>query len=234
MPRLRKLIPLLMIAALALVALPVSAGILPTAALYQCTVYEDGTLVGVGKTVEAFVGAETEARDSEVTNASGVAILQFSVDEAELGDPVSFEVNGILATETPDVDVSIAGLAVSLDYSGVGTVPPTVVTNAATSVGVTTARINGSLTDLGTASTVSCYLEFGTTTAYGSDCSAVDMTSSGNFWCNLSGLSLDTTYHFRAVAVGDGTSYGDDRTFTTREELPFVTYADWMYDTFIA
>lgn len=233
MVRLRKLIPLLMIAALALAAVPVSAA-LPIPALYLCTVYEDGTLVGAGKTVEAFVGAETAARDSEVTNASGVAILEFSVEEEELGDPVSFKVDGILATEAPDVDVSIEGLAVSLDYSGVGTVPPTVVTNAATSVGVTTARINGSLTDLGTASTVSCYLEYGTTTAYGSSCAAVDMTSTGNFWCNLSGLSLDTTYHFRAVAVGDGTSYGDDRTFTTREELPFVTYADWMYDTFIA
>jgi len=122
MSRLRKFIPLLMIAALALVALPVSAAILPTPALYMCTVYEDGALVGAGKTVEAFVGAETVARASAETDASGVAILELSVDEVELGGAVSFKVDGILAAETPDVDVSIAGLDVRLDYtSGVVT-----------------------------------------------------------------------------------------------------------------
>jgi len=33
----------------------------------------------------------------------------------------------------------------------------------------------------------------------------------------LSGLSSNTTYHFRAKAVGDGTSYGLDKSFTTSD-----------------
>lgn len=231
MSKLRKLIPLLMIAALVLVAVPVSAAILPIPALYRCTVYENDVLVGAGKTVEAFVGTETVARDSDETDASGVALLEFSVDEAELGAALRFEVDGNPATETPDVDVSIAGLAVRLDYT-VGVVVPTVVTNAATNIGTTTARLNGSLTDMGTASTVTVYFKYGSTTAYGYTTDSVDMTSTGSFWADMSGLSPGTTYHFMAVAEGDGpTQYGDDMSFTTLEEpVPGVypSFTDWL------
>ena len=41
------------------------------------------------------------------------------------------------------------------------------------------------------------------------------MTSMGPVASLLNGLSPDTTYHYRAKAVGDGTVYGGDRTFIT-------------------
>jgi inner membrane protein involved in colicin E2 resistance len=124
MSRLRKLIPLLLVAALTLVAaVPVLA---QTRALYQCTVYENNVLVGADETVAAFVGTETTARDTATTNAAGVAALEFAVAPDEIGDPVRFEVNGIACTETPNVNVSIEGLQVRLDYGAGATYTLTV------------------------------------------------------------------------------------------------------------
>ncbi|MBA7481168.1 hypothetical protein ES707_16638 [subsurface metagenome] len=88
-----------------------------------------------------------------------------------------------------------------------------VTTNAATSIGTTTATLDGSLTGLGDASSVEVSFEWGKTTGYGSETGVKTMTSTGSFSATLSGLSSSTTYHFRAK--GD-TSYGDDRTFTTK------------------
>lgn len=41
------------------------------------------------------------------------------------------------------------------------------------------------------------------------------MNATGAFSANLTGLSANTTYHFRAKAVGDGTSYGAEKSFIT-------------------
>jgi len=41
------------------------------------------------------------------------------------------------------------------------------------------------------------------------------MTEIGTFGASIYDLNPNTTYHFRAKAVGDGTAYGDDLTFTT-------------------
>jgi hypothetical protein len=49
------------------------------------------------------------------------------------------------------------------------------------------------------------------------------MSAIGPFSDNLSSLAPGTTYHFRAKAVGDGTAYGDDMTFTTGTTPPAVT-----------
>ena len=68
----------------------------------------------------------------------------------------------------------------------------------------------------GTASSVTVSFEYGTTTSYGSTVAGVPatLTSAGDFTANLTGLTLGQTYHFRAKAVGDGTVYGNDATFT--------------------
>ncbi len=57
--------------------------------------------------------------------------------------------------------------------------------------------------------------EWGPTTDYGNSTEAQAMTGTGTLSQPLSGLAAATTYHFRAVAVGDGTAYGGDLTFTT-------------------
>ena len=92
---------------------------------------------------------------------------------------------------------------------------PTVATSAAISVEPTTATLNGSLDSLGTAGSVTPYFEWGTTTDYGNPIDVGTGTSGGNFSAPLTGLTPNTTYHFRAKAVGDGTNYGVDMIFTT-------------------
>jgi len=110
------------------------------------------------------------------------------------------------------------------------TTPPSVITQPATNIAFNSATLNGNLTSLGTAAsgnvsfqwtTDAYYTGYGNT--YDSETSpAQTMTDPGNFTFNLSTLSSGTTYHFRAKAVGQGTSYGNDTTFTTNSTPPSV------------
>ena len=59
------------------------------------------------------------------------------------------------------------------------------------------------------------YFEWGTTTAYGDEIEVGSQISDGSFSFVLADLDPNTTYHFRAKVVGDGTNYGIDMTFTT-------------------
>jgi len=83
-------------------------------------------------------------------------------------------------------------------------------------MGTSTATLNGDLANLGTAASVSVSFEWGTTSdSYANSTSPQAMTASGTFHFDLSGLSLGTTYYFRAKATGDGTAYGSQASFTT-------------------
>ena len=93
--------------------------------------------------------------------------------------------------------------------------PPIVTTTAATGVEQTTAFLNGYLDNLGSAGSVTVYFEWGITTAYGSETTPQILTTAGSFSLALADLAPNTTYHFRAKVVGDGTNYGVDMTFTT-------------------
>jgi outer membrane protein assembly factor BamB len=94
--------------------------------------------------------------------------------------------------------------------------PPVVTTNPATNVASSSATLNGSLDPHGLTTTV--HFQYGTTTNYGFT-SAVQ-TQSGNTFrnvsANITGLTANTTYHFRIVATNSaGTTFGGDRTFIT-------------------
>jgi len=95
--------------------------------------------------------------------------------------------------------------------------PPTVVTATASSLSTTSATLNGSLDDLGSALSVAVSFEWGLTTGYGNIVAVTPLSEAGVFSAIVSGLSDGTTYHFRAKAVGDGPDvYGDDITFATK------------------
>jgi hypothetical protein len=93
--------------------------------------------------------------------------------------------------------------------------PPSVVTVAAWPLGPRTALLWGRLTDMGTASSVEVYFEWGKTTGYGFETRHQTVKHPRIFVAILTNLTPGTRYHFRAVAVGNGTSYGDDKSFTT-------------------
>ena len=109
-------------------------------------------------------------------------------------------------------------------------IAPSVSTNAATSGAGTTATLNGTLDDWGSASSAATLsFEYGLTApAYGSTAAGAPSSSSTSgqtFTGAISGLAANTTYHFRAkAATTSGTAYGSDRTFTTGAlVIPTVT-----------
>ena len=92
-----------------------------------------------------------------------------------------------------------------------------VYTNVATVTSSTSATVTGNLTGLGSAGSASLYFEYGPTTNYGSIVSGNPPSRSNlaSFTGNITGLNPNTTYHYRAKAVGNGTVYGDDQQFFT-------------------
>jgi hypothetical protein len=91
------------------------------------------------------------------------------------------------------------------------------ITNPATNVASSSATLNGSVDPHGLTTTV--YFQYGTTTNYGHTTAIQSKTGNAyqNVAANISGLTANTTYHFRIVATNSaGTRYGEDRTFTTQ------------------
>ncbi len=92
---------------------------------------------------------------------------------------------------------------------------PAVMTNPATSINHRSAIINGTLDDDGGVA-CKCGFEWGKTAAYGNTTLTESKTTGQSFSQSLTGLSPETTYHFRAfVTHSVGTGYGSDETFTT-------------------
>lgn len=88
-------------------------------------------------------------------------------------------------------------------------------TTAASSALITSATLNGNLNDLGTNSSISVHFEYGPSIYYGYTTTAQSKSSTGNFNASVSSLISGTTYHYRAIAQGTTTVYGEDMTFTT-------------------
>ena len=106
------------------------------------------------------------------------------------------------------------------------TTAPTVTTSAASNLAATSATLNGNLGSLGTATSVTASFQWGTTTSYGSETSAQSVSATGAFSANLTGLTANTTYHFRAKAVGHGAAlYGMDMIFSTADTIEPVISA---------
>ena len=95
--------------------------------------------------------------------------------------------------------------------------PPGAATGSASSIGTTTAHLNGYVNPAG--QSTNWYFQYGTTTGYGvntSEKNAGSGTRTVTESAALAGLAAGTTYHFRLVASnGTGTTLGPDRSFTT-------------------
>jgi fibronectin type III domain protein len=120
------------------------------------------------------------------------------------------QASDIGATSPEGINLDVIG------YDLASAMPPVVTTNAATNVTNSAAMLNGAVNPNGV--TTSVHFEYGLTTSYGS--STVTHSYSGHttqkVMANISGLSPNTTYHFRLVGTNSGgTRYGSDRIFTT-------------------
>ncbi|MFN7956591.1 MAG: choice-of-anchor Q domain-containing protein [bacterium] len=99
---------------------------------------------------------------------------------------------------------------------------PTATTLPATNVTATSARLNGTITPNGT--TTQYFFEYGPTTSYGTATNPRNLAGAGpNYSVNssLSGLTCQSTYHFRVAALtATETIYGEDQSFTTTSACP--------------
>jgi N-acetylneuraminic acid mutarotase len=135
---------------------------------------------------------------------------------------VSANISGLSASTTYHFRIvanNSAGTSYGADRTFItlsATGPPVVTTNPATLIASFSVTLNGAGDPHGLTTTV--YFQYGTTTSYG--LTTPIHSKSGNTYQNvsasISGLSANTTYHFRIVASNSaGTRYGADRTFRT-------------------
>lgn len=109
-------------------------------------------------------------------------------------------------------------------------------TGLATKVKITEATLNGLVNPNGLATKY--YLEYGTTESYGKkteEVSAGSGTSNLEESKTITGLTGNTTYHYRVVATNsNGTTYGLDEVFTTAtgwsiQETPSLSSSAFLY-----
>jgi hypothetical protein len=117
---------------------------------------------------------------------------------------------GIVATAV------IGGLIGVVVYNNCET-PASVVTNDATEVTANSATLNGDLTDLNDSVGADVSFQWGTSSESWPNETAAYLAKAGAFSFSLTGLTSNTTYYYRAKADSGnyGTTYGDERSFTT-------------------
>jgi phosphodiesterase/alkaline phosphatase D-like protein len=141
---------------------------------------------------------------------------------------VSASVTGLVAKTTYHFRVSATNASGKSEGSDrtFNTGVPTVVTGAASAVTKTAATLNATVNPNGLEVT-ECKLEYGTSTAYGSSAPCTPAPGSGTspvaVSASVSGLTANTTYHFRVSAKNaGGISEGSDQTFKTLPNAPTV------------
>jgi hypothetical protein len=94
--------------------------------------------------------------------------------------------------------------------------PPTATTDAASSIGATSATLNGTINHGGFEDIEWVGFHYGLTTSYGSDVHDTTVFSGGAYSLQVTSLTPCTTYHFRAYVDYGGDVYpGEDATFDT-------------------
>jgi phosphodiesterase/alkaline phosphatase D-like protein len=167
----------------------------------------DSTTVTFQYGFDTNYGATATADQSPVTGSTNTAVSAF-VGELLPGTLYHYRV----------VATNISGTVYGADMTFTTLPPPPpVVTLAATGLGVGTATLNGTVNAQGINTDVS--FEWGTDTNYGNTVPGILTPISFNFPIGesavLTGLPNNTTYHYRIVATNaNGTSYGNDMTFT--------------------
>ena len=126
----------------------------------------------------------------------------YSASLSELSDGVDYEYRAVAAAS--DGDAATGGTVTFATTEN----SPSVTTDAPSTVTTSSATLNGSLDDLGNASSVDCAFEWRAVgTASWNSTATQTRSSTGTFSADVSGLSSGTDYEYRAVVTA---SDGDD------------------------
>ena len=107
-----------------------------------------------------------------------------------------------------------------------GVIVPDVSTEPAKNPGQTSATLVGHVNPAGGGPITNCHFEYGTTTSYGSGPVPCEPPTPADqeVTANVTGLTAETTYHYRLVASNsNGTNVGGDETFTPHAVLGLST-----------
>ena len=170
----------------------------------------------------------------------------FSAELGNLSPNTTYHIRAFasnLNSEEPEgrtADDGTSGLSYGNDITFItaapNPAPPAVSTKAATNISSTSATGHGSITNLGSPAPTQfgiCWNIAGNPTTSDHVATGGPATATGDFSFNLTGLSADTTYYFRAYAINaNGTVYGSQYSFTTRAAA-IPTLNEWGMILFI-
>ena len=173
-----------------------------------------------------------------LATTGGTPDYTYTIDSGALPDGLTLTTGGLISGTPAASGAGISGFVVRATDAGSRTAirsftinilssPPqqlAVATGAATNITNQSATLNGSLTNMGAAYTVSVSFEYGLTpTTIIIPVAGVpsSLNVPNSFIANMTGLAASTTYYYRAVArAGAEVVYGDNKTFTTSSTAP--------------
>jgi Calx-beta domain-containing protein len=164
----------------------------------------------------ATAGADYAAASGDLTFTPGDTSETFSV--SVLGDDLDEADETFTVALSSPSNASVAAGTSTVTITDNDT-KPSATTDPASSVGQTSATLNGTVNPNGKATTYR--FEWGPTTAYGSSTQVAGAGSGSSpvaVTAIISGLTAGKTYHFRVVATSAaGTTFGGDQAFTTAQ-----------------
>ena len=159
-------------------------------------------------TPQGYVGCIVD--DVKIGNSAASIVASYNLNENSGTTTADTSGNGYTGTLT--------GSPLPAWVAGLNPTTPALTTEAATNISTVSVTGNGTLvTDGNTTLTEKGFvwsLSANPTTSDNKQIVAGSTT--GSFFSNITGLSINTTYHYRAYATNaQGTSYGSDQSFTT-------------------
>lgn len=131
-----------------------------------------------------------------------------------------FDINNLTGSTTYYYQTKVVGDSTitgnEISFTTLKEVSPRVTTLNAVNITATSARLNGSLTTVGSLTPVTVMFQWGTVSkSYTNTTKVEDMNKTGTFFLNVTGLEPNTTYYYRARAYGSTMDTGVEKSFTT-------------------
>jgi hypothetical protein len=187
---------------------------------------------GSGQGYPAVGGVGVDPTNADVLIASGSGVNEYDSSGNLLGTITQDDTGGIQTGPAPAVN-SEGDLYIPVgdrvDVFGPSPPVPKVSYKPVTTPSTTAGTLNAMVDPNGGGGVTSCKFEYGTNTSYGAGsipCSSETFSSPTEVSASVSGLTVETTYHYRVVVTNTGgIKYGADQTYTPHHVRGLTTDA---------